>query len=760
MQDCGNYNNMIGKNNPLIRFLKKHWGVFFVLVIWMAFSYPYFFQGKVPYPSTYQVNHFKPWSMYEKYWGPVKNGAMPDIIDQIYPWRHFSISSWMQGEIPLWNPNNFAGNPHIGNFQSAAFSPVNLLFFILPFVDAWSIAILLQSLFAGVWLYLFLRETKISMSAACIGAISFMFCGFMVVWMGYGTLGFAVAFLPLALYAVEKYSNTKKIRYLPLLSFSVAASLFSGHFQTSLYVMLFSFLYTVYKGFSLGPTWGLRLLLAFFIGGVISLIQLLPSMQLYTYSQRSESFNTGGGIPFWYLITAIVPDFFGNPVTRNDWAGFYAEWASFVGIIPLTLALFVSQKKQKNVIFFIIAALVSLLFALDTAFQGFIGQLKIPVLSTSYPARAIVLWSFSLAVLSGFGFEQLTRFVAEKNKKSIITRFVLIGSIVLVVWLLIMFGKVLPMDKLAIAKRNLILPTAMFGLFSISILSLLFLKVRYKLLIITAIVLTLTSFDSLRFVTKWMPFDPKSFVFADTSVIQAMKKNIGYGRVYGNLGAVETYYDLPSIEGYDPLYIQRHGEVVSSAFDGTFRQAERSVVQLNRNGIYVDRVLDLLGVSLIFHPIADTNQTWAYPVWDKSKKYSRIYKDDKFELYRNNTVLPRATLFYKYEVIPDAKKTIERFYTEAFDFRHIVLLEEKPSLSEEQINSGSGKAVITLYKPNKIVIQATSSKPAFLFLSDTFYPTWKVSVNGQQKKIYIADHAYRAVEVPQGEAEVIFTNSF
>lgn len=752
---------MIGKNNLLIRFLKKHWGVFFILIIWMGFSYPYFFQGKVPYPSTYQVNHFKPWSMFEKYWGPVKNGAMPDIVDQIYPWRHFTISSWMSGEVPLWNPNNFAGNPHLANFQSAVFSPINVFFFILPFVDAWSIAILLQSLFAGVWLYLFLRETKISMSAACIGAISFMFCGFIVVWMGYGTLGFAVAFLPLALYAIEKYCNTKKFRYLPLLSFSLASSLFSGHFQTSLYVLIFSLFYCSYKSFSLESKPRLRLLLAFFIGVLISLVQLLPSMQLYTYSQRSESFNTGGGIPFWYLITAIVPDFFGNPVTRNDWAGFYAEWASFVGIIPLTLALFVSRKKQKNVVFFIVAALLSLLFALDTPFQGLIGQLKIPVLSTSYPSRAIVLWSLSLAVLAGFGFDRLMTIISEKKRNSILKRFVLVGGIVAIVWILIMFVNVLPADKITIAKRNLILPTTMFGIFSFSIIALLFLKVRFKLLIITIIVLALTSFDSLRFVKKWMPFDPKDFVFADTNVVNAMKKNIGYGRVYGNLGAqVETYYDLPSVEGYDPLYIRGHGEVVTSAFDGTFRQAERSVVQLNRNGKYVDRVLDLLGVSLIFHPIADTNQTWAYAVWDKPKKYSRIYKDDKFELYRNNTALPRAALFYTFEVIPDAKKKIERFYTDSFDFKRVLLLDEKPNQTEDQMKQGVGRATITLYKPNKIVVQTISSKPALLFLSDTFYPTWKVSVNGQQKKIYVADHAYRAVEIPKGEAEVVFMNSF
>src|SRR4051794_29069042 len=94
-----------------------------ILLVWIIFSSPYLFHGRVPYPSSYQVNNFAPWSSYEKNWGPVKNAAMPDVIDQIYPWRHFTIQSWKKGYIPTWNPNNFAGTPHLANFQSAVFSP-------------------------------------------------------------------------------------------------------------------------------------------------------------------------------------------------------------------------------------------------------------------------------------------------------------------------------------------------------------------------------------------------------------------------------------------------------------------------------------------------------------------------------------------------------------------------------------------------------------------------------------------------------------
>src|SRR3989344_9001920 len=120
-----------------------------------------------------------------------------------------------------------------------------------------------------------------------------------------------------------------------------------------------------------------------------------------------------------------------------------------------------------------------------------------------------------------------------------------------------------------------------------------------------------------------------------------MKKNINGGRIFGNLGAeVATYYGIPLIEGYDPLYIDHYGTFIRGARDGEFMPGERSVVKLDRRGKYTDRVLDLLGVTLIFHPNPDTNQEWAYPVWDKDERYKMVYKDDKFQLFRNSQALP------------------------------------------------------------------------------------------------------------------------
>ena len=312
----------------ILDFFKKNFPILILTAFFIAFSFPYIFLGKVPYPSTFQVNHFPPWSYFDELPAVVKNAAMPDIIDQIYPWRYLAISLWKEGQVPLWNPYNFAGNPLLANFQSAPLSVFNLLFFILPFVDAWSIIVLLQPLLMGIATYALMRQYSLSKIASVLSAVSAMFCGFMVVWMAYGTLSLAFAFLPFALVFIEKYKNSQKARYLFLFSLTIPLSFFSGHFQTSVYVALFIFAYLIFNIlFEKKRKIVLLLLAAFFSGVLMTMIQVIPAVEFYSYTVRSEIFNNSDGIPFSYLITTFAPDFFGNPVTRNDYFGYYAEYA-------------------------------------------------------------------------------------------------------------------------------------------------------------------------------------------------------------------------------------------------------------------------------------------------------------------------------------------------------------------------------------------------------------------------------------------------
>lgn len=734
------------KHNYLLPYL-------FIISVWLVFVIPYYFSNKTPFPSTYQVNGFPPWSQYPKYWGPVKNGAMPDIIVQILPWKHFSIETLKSGILPLWNPYSFSGNPNLANFQTAVFSPFNILFFFLPFLGAWNISIFLAPLLAGLFTYLFVRSLKISEIGSLFSSISFMFCGFMVVWMAYGTLSYAIAFLPLVLYGVNRYQETKRMKFAFIMAFAIALSVFSGHFQTSLYLLIFSFFYLSFRIFFYNKK-DFTLFIPFIVGIMLGFPQILSSIEFYLNSTRSEIFIKNGGIPIQYLITLFSPDFYGNPTTRNDWFGYYAEWASFVGVIPLTLALYAFFRRNKNFTFFIIASFIILFLAIDSPIQQIIGSLKIPVLSTSAPSRIIVLLSFSLAVLSGIGFDSLKKLVSER-KKVVFIPILILGIVILTIGVGVFFLHLVPTDRLIIAKRNFVIPVALFLLLTLIIGTSYLLKNKKIFIYLSITLLIFTSLDSLRYVTKWMPFDPSNLVFIDLPVIKAMKNSVGHGRLFGNLEAqIGAYYKIPLIEGYDPLYIGRYGVFIRSAASGKLTEGERSVVKLDRQIDATDRVLDTLGVVTVFNPRADTNQSWAYPVWNKKDRYDLIYQDDKFELYKSKKAINRPSLFFDYDVITSDKETISKFYDKNFDFTKKLILNKKP----ETLTGINGKGVASIEKetPNYIKILAESSAPSLLFLSDNFYPGWKVFVNGKGKEILRADYSFRAVELPNGKSTIEF----
>lgn len=280
-------------------------------------------------------------------------------------------------------------------------------------------------------------------------------------------------------------------------------------------------------------------------GGIIAGLmlaapQLLLSFDAYTSSVRSELFTKPDGIAWQYLVTFFAPDFYGNPVTRNDWYGYYAEWASYIGVVPLMAALFAIVRRAKHIGFFLVLAVISLLIATPSPFNAFIAGFKIPALSTSYSARIIVLFSFSLAVICAYGIDLLTVEWDKKKISSIYPFILLMLSILAVLWGTVFIVKPFDADKLLIARRNLLFPTALVaGFITLSMTG--YLKHRKAIRsFVTIFLVLLTAVDMIRYVVKWMPFDPREYVYPGNDTLAFLQNNAGYNRIFGNLGGEVT----------------------------------------------------------------------------------------------------------------------------------------------------------------------------------------------------------------------------
>ena len=749
------------KKNSFRNLFLKLWPILVIGVVWFIFSSPYFIKNKVPFSSTYLVNFFSPWNAYQGFASPVKNNAMPDVISQMYPWKNFTINEFKNLRFPLWNQYSFSGTPHLANYQSAVLSPFNLLFFILPFIDAWSLFILLQPLLAGLFTYLFLRALSLNKASSVLGSLAFMFCGFITTWMAYGTLSYAILFLPLALYGIEKYYTAKKIRFLLLFSFSIPFSFFSGHFQISLYFLIFVISYLVFKFLSTKDTRKFVVSSLYLLAGIlISFPQLLPSIELYLQSLRSSIFQKIEVIPWGYISTFVAPDFLGNPVTRNDWFGHYAEWNAYIGLIPLMLALFaILRDKTKYVLFFLLAGLAAIFLSFQTPLLDLLIFLKIPVVSTSAASRIIVLFSFSMSVLSAFGFQKLYEDIKEKNRK-IFYWLAFFAFIFAFLWGIVILKLFMPLDKIIIARQNLLLPTILFVLLLILVVVSAFniFKVKNKnifYLLLPFILIGIVSFDMLRFAGKWMPFDSRNLMYPDIAVSKEFSKLSNVYRSLGNFGTeANMYYDLPSVEGYDAVYIKRYGEFIASLKYGDLTEASRSVVTFDKNGLYTKEAVNLLGIKYIVHKVADDHASWTFPFWEaKEGTFSKIYDDGVYQVYQNNEVFPRAFLADKYLVAKSRQQILNKMFSSNLNLRNEVVLEQDPKLN---LGFASGSARITEYKPEKIVINTNADGNSLLFLSDTFYPGWEAFVDGKKTEIYRADYTFRALFVPKGVHQIIF----
>lgn len=736
--------------------LKKiPFGLFLIILASGIFSSQYFLQKKVPFPSRYLVSHFSPWNAYPEYGIPVKNNAMPDVIGQIYPWKKFTIDSWKKGDIPLWNPYTFSGTPHLANYQSQVFSPTNLIYFVLPFLDAWSIQILLQPFLAGIFMYLYMRRLSISSKGSVISALSFMFCGFITTWMAYGTLAYAILFLPLCLYAVESFFTTKSYKHLIILSLGITFSFFSGHFQTSLYLFGTVIFYVFWELFYSRDIKSFLLLIISSISGLfIAMIQIVPSLEFYQNSVREGIFQKMEVIPWRYFPTRIAPDFFGNPVTRNDWFGHYAEWNSYSGIIPLLISPFVFIKKiNRKIGFFIVLFIISLLLSHDSFLVDLVVWLRIPVLSTSAASRIIVLSSFSIAVLAGFGFDRLH---GKLEKKTTLLLFLVPMLFVIFLWCIVFFGN-LPEDKAIIARNNSILPTGLAGLFTVFII----VRVLFKNKIIKNFALLcvvfLVFFEMLRFSLKWMPFEERKFVYPEVGTVQEYRKLSSEKRFYLDTHAENALmYNLPIADGYDPLYIGRYGEFVKFLDSGKLENGDRSLVLFPKNGTYTKKAIDILGIKYIAYRVSDGRAPWAFPYWEyPGNQLKEIFTDGKYTVFENSYAFPRAYMVYDTTVESDKEKILLNLFSDTFNASTSAIVEEKLEISSI-IEKPQYTTKISRYSGNNIDVSVQTPQKGLLILSDVFYPGWKAYVDGQKINVERVNYVFRGVVVPEGAHNIQF----
>lgn len=740
---------------------------YYLLILFtvLIFFFP-IFKGGVPFPGDLLVNYYEPYRTYAAIHPPSKAQGQ-DVVRELFPWTFFEINSFKRGEIPFWDPYNFSGNPFMANFQSAIFYPFDLIFFVFPIFKAWSLFIILQSLLAFFFTYFFLREIKLGKTSSFFGGLTFAFSSYMTVWLEYGNIGHTFLWLPLALLFTSKLSRTFTARNFLSLVVILWVSFLSGYIQGFFYIIVilltyFSFKSLFIKNFKIKYFiyFGIALCSPF----LLSLFQLLPTLDLFNYSSRTT--YTLPQIehllnPWWYAITVVAPNFFGNPATNNHWFnGTFIERVSYIGVIPFILLLYslFNLKKNKEIVIFAVIALISFFLSFDLFLTKYFFQIPIPFISTGVPTRILSIFQFCGAILAAFGLDMLQN---NSNKKKYFLSSSIVFFLIIIGFLFTIFGKNFHIDlnSLNVAKRNLLIP-AFLTVIS-ALLVYISLYKRYKFIFV--ILILLTFLDLFYFFQKITPFSQEQYIYPKTPVVTFLQKNASINRFWGYGGGYidsnfQTYDKTFSPEGNDPLHLRRYTELLASSGRGQVPEKlsrpdaniapgfGKEFFKLNP---YRQRLLDLLGVKYILSkdPTSDFDTTFP------ENSYKLIYHDGYYQIYENTQILPRFFLANKYEVVKGRGDTIKKIYERNFNLTTL-LLDEKPKL---KIDDAIGSVNLLNYSPNKVSFATESEGNNLLFLSDNYYPEWQAYIDGKKTKVLIADYTFRAVSVPRGKHTIEFT---
>jgi hypothetical protein len=373
-----------------------------------------------------------------------------DVFTYFYPYRAYAAELVRQGRLPLWNPYLFMGVPFLANIQTALFYPLNFPLYWLPVPRMISYSIVLHVFLAGLFAYFYAcLSLGLDKWGAWLAAAVFAFSGFVgaqvehvnqlncSIWLPLLFLLFDLArgepwaksrldvnvqaerakpcglrsrpegALPFQCYASQRWL------YVLLAGLVVGLQFTAGHTQSS-YITLFALgLYALFP-----PLWGkwrnkerwaeagrslLIYLLIVTMGAAMAAVQLLPTLELSQLSVR------GKGLPYHeaasfslkprLLLLSLLPTFGSKEV--------FSEYISYLGMIPLTLALVGVLFQRRNPVrpFLILLTALGLFLALG-AYNPFYFVLYKLVPGFGLfraPARWLYLYTFGGAMLAGLG---------------------------------------------------------------------------------------------------------------------------------------------------------------------------------------------------------------------------------------------------------------------------------------------------------------------------------------------------------------------
>ncbi len=151
-----------------------------------------------------------------------------DLRDYYSPVYRQTYGAIREGRIPGWDATRLCGAPLIGDPRTAVFQPLNLIFLLAPFPEAFAVHAFACLSFAGIAFVMFARSMGVGGTAALFGALCFAFSGAAAGAMSRPPLAAAMAWIPVVIWSVREHAQRPRSASVVFMGLAFAGLLLSG----------------------------------------------------------------------------------------------------------------------------------------------------------------------------------------------------------------------------------------------------------------------------------------------------------------------------------------------------------------------------------------------------------------------------------------------------------------------------------------------------------------------------------------------------
>jgi hypothetical protein len=686
---------------------------------------------------------------------PRPNPALADVAQVFHPWTLYTAREVRAGRLPLWNPYAYAGVPFLSNPQTALFFPLTWLTWVLPPTLALTLPQVLKLALAGPAMYWFLRTLAVSPLAAFIGGAGFMLSTTLIAWLPW-TYSTTMVFLPVLFGLVERLAERVDRRRVALLALALAGDVLAGYPPSAFHGLLATAAWAMVRApwrtgvvrYLAGLTAGASL------GAGLSAVQMLPAFDymresaVYFYrSQWTPPLVAGARS----ALTALMPYFFG--AGTQTWSGWqFGIMATCVGIV-LLLALPLALLAWRRPPTLALAVMAALAAAVHYGAPGVDALADAPGMALVNKLRLMPLLVFPACALGALGVDVVARRTAGLAERSAIAVRAWFVALVLVglVAVALVIG-----DPVVSEMRPSLVTQFLAFLVALTVSAVLLLRwladgrARWGVALAAVQVASLAPMAA-----TYLPVRDVRWLYPTPPAVAWLQQHAAGARAV-MADHVGFLYGIRQASGYDGLTPRRIEQVA-----GPIGSANARLVGFAENVAALHGSEPLAPLSVLFSPVRELiGIRWIVLGRHAAAPAPGLrlaYDGADARIFENPAALPRAFVARRARCVDD-RRALALLKSRAVDVRTDVLLADcaaAPAAGGPVASRTDAR--IEVDEAERVVVAASTDAPAWLVLTDTWFPGWTARIDGAETPIARADHAFRAVPLPAGAHRVEFT---